>query len=154
MSRVIESRYILKQVVEDLIKEDTSRDVNINSQPVGVGKGKKETKIEEHSSKSSQIKDEQNSQESSASMYKKSNESPLFLATMSNINEIVEACLMFDKMLKRKQNLERKFCSEKSTSLLTEDHIFIQGIDGSRNKQLHNILEPVSYRAKLLREFT
>ena len=63
-------------------------------------------------------------------------------------------CLMFDKMTKRKQNLKRGSFPENSTSLLTEDHIFIQGIDGSRNKQLQNILEPVSYKAKLLREFT
>ena len=61
---------------------------------------------------------------------------------------------MFDKMLNRKQNLERKyFFSENSASLLIEDHIFIQRIEDSRNRQLQNILKPVSYRAKLLREF-
>ncbi|KAJ9689843.1 hypothetical protein PVL29_012487 [Vitis rotundifolia] len=61
-----------------------------------MGQGEsKEHEIEEHFSKLSQKKEGQNSQESLTNKDKKSNETPLFLATMSNIEEIVNRILYF-----------------------------------------------------------
>ena len=78
-----------------MVKKDTSWDASINSQAISLSESKKEPEIKEHSSKSSQIKEGQNSQESSTIKYKKSEESPLFLATMSDIKQIVKAVLNF-----------------------------------------------------------
>lgn len=78
-----------------MVKKDTSWDASINSQAISLSESKKEPEIKEHSSKLSQIKEGQNSQESSTSKYKKSDESPLFLATMSDIKQIVKAVLNF-----------------------------------------------------------
>ena len=77
------------------MEKDTSWDASINSQAVDLGESKKKTEIVEHSSKLSQKNGGQNSQESSTNKYKKSHESPLFLETMSNIEEIVKAILSF-----------------------------------------------------------
>ena len=78
-----------------MVKKDTSWDASINSQAVSLSESKKEPEIKEHSSKLSQIKEGQNSQESSTSKYKKSDESPLFLATISDIKQIVKTVLNF-----------------------------------------------------------
>ena len=62
---------------------------------MSVGECDKEPEIEECSSKLSQKKEGQNSQENSTNKDKKSDESALFLATMSNIQEIVKEVLNF-----------------------------------------------------------
>lgn len=94
-SMIRDERYSLEELVTLLVKKDTSWDASINSQAISLSESKKEPEIKEHSSKLSQIKEGQNSQESSTSKYKKSDESPLFLATMSDIKQIVKAVLNF-----------------------------------------------------------
>ncbi|XP_034698727.1 uncharacterized protein LOC117924244 isoform X2 [Vitis riparia] len=94
-SMIRDERYSLERLVIRLVENDTSWDASINSQAISLSESKKEPEIKEHSSKLSQIKEGQNSQESSTSKYKKSDESPLFLATMSDIKLIVKAVLNF-----------------------------------------------------------
>ena len=62
---------------------------------MSLSESKKEPKIEKCSSRLSGEKEGQNSEESSTNKDKKINESPLFLATMSNIEEIVKAVLNY-----------------------------------------------------------
>ncbi|XP_034697721.1 ankyrin repeat-containing protein At5g02620-like isoform X2 [Vitis riparia] len=87
-------RLTLTALVKNLAKHDTSWDANINSKAVGQDESK-EHEIEEHFSKLSQKKEGQNSQESLTNKDKKCDETPLFLATMSNIEEIVDKILYF-----------------------------------------------------------
>ena len=74
-----------------MVLEDTTWDPS--SQELGLDECNKEFGIEECSSKLSHQRARQNSLKSSTSKYKKSDESPLFLATMSNIDKIVKAFL-------------------------------------------------------------
>ena len=93
MSHVMGSRLTLTALVKNLAKHDTSWDANINSKAVSQDESKKHEI--EHFSKLSQKKEGQNSQESLTNQDKKSDETPLFLATMSNIEEIVDKMLYF-----------------------------------------------------------
>ncbi|WJZ84434.1 hypothetical protein VitviT2T_004038 [Vitis vinifera] len=96
-------------LVKLLVKNDTSWHASVNSQEVGLGETKeldieKEEKIsQEIEGQNSQEKKGQNFQEnegrnyqesSTNYEYKKSDEAPLFLATMSNIQDIVEETLV------------------------------------------------------------
>ena len=106
MSHIIESRCspILQKLVKLLVEEDTSWHASINSQEGGPGNTKKEVEIEH----SSELFLKRNGQESletegqnpqknkgqNSNNYKKSAETPLFLATISNIKEIVEEILI------------------------------------------------------------
>ena len=96
MSNFAESRYKLLQLcdlVKLLVKKDASWNMSVTSQAMSPCESKKEPKMEKCSYELSQEKEGCNSQESSTTKDKKSNESPLFLATMSDIKEIVEAVL-------------------------------------------------------------
>eukprot|EP00261_Vitis_vinifera_P017343 XP_010646984.1 PREDICTED: uncharacterized protein LOC104878396 isoform X2 [Vitis vinifera] len=95
---------ILQKLVKLLVEEDTSWHASINSQEGGPGNTKKEVEIEH----SSELFLKRNGQESleiegqnpkknkgqNSNNYKKSDETPLFLATISNIKEIVEEILI------------------------------------------------------------
>ena len=94
MSHFVESRDTLGKLVRHLVEKDTSWDANINSQAMSVGQCDKEPEIEE-CPKLSQKKEGQNSEECSTNKNEKSDESALFLATMSNIQEIVKEVLNF-----------------------------------------------------------
>ncbi|CBI33997.3 unnamed protein product, partial [Vitis vinifera] len=110
MSHITESRfYSLQGLVKLLVKNDTSWHASVNSQEVGLSETKeldieKEEKIsQEIEGQNSQEKKGQNFQEnegrnyqesSTNYKYKKSDEAPLFLATMSNIQDIVEETLV------------------------------------------------------------
>ncbi|KAL6346959.1 hypothetical protein AAG906_006019 [Vitis piasezkii] len=93
--------YSLQGLVKLLVKNDTSWHPSVNSQEVGLGETK-ELDIEKEEKISQQKKDQnfqenegQNYQESSTNYkYKKSDEAPLFLATISNIQDIVEEILV------------------------------------------------------------
>ena len=106
MSHFGESRDTLRELVRLLVEKDTSWDVNINSQSMTLGESNKGPKIEECSSKLSQKKRGQNSQDSSTNKDKKSDESALFLATMSNIREIIKEVLNFQPQALRHINKE------------------------------------------------
>ena len=95
MPKFAESRYTLQELVELLVQKDASWNMSITSQAMSPGESKKEPKMEKCFSRLSREKEGQNSQESSTNMDKKSNESPLFLVTMSNIEEIVKAVLNY-----------------------------------------------------------
>ena len=102
MSHITKSRcYSLQGLVKLLVKNDTSWHPSVNSQEVGLGETKeldieKEEKIfQEKKGQNFQENEGQNYQESSTNYkYKKSDEAPLFLATISNIQDIVEEILV------------------------------------------------------------
>ena len=100
-----ESRDTLQELVRLLVEKDTSWEVNINSQARSPGESDKKPEIEECSSKLSQKKG-QNSEESSINKDKKSNENALFLATISNIQEIVQEVLNFRPQALKHTNKE------------------------------------------------
>ncbi|KAL6347347.1 hypothetical protein AAG906_016817 [Vitis piasezkii] len=80
--------YSLQGLVKLLVKNDTSWHPSVNSQEVGLGETK-ELDIEKEE------KISQEKKESSTNLkYKKSDEAPLFLATISNIQDIVEEILV------------------------------------------------------------
>ena len=106
MSRIIESRCspILQELVKLLVEKDTSWHASIDSQEGGPSNTKNEVEIE-HSYELFLKKDGQESLEiegqnpqenkgQNSNNYKKSDETPLFLATISNIKEIVEEILI------------------------------------------------------------
>ena len=79
-----------------MVKNDTSWHTSVNSQEVGWAKtkeldiGKEEEISQEKKGQNFQENEGQNYQESSINYeYKKSNEAPLLLATISNIQDIV-----------------------------------------------------------------
>ncbi|XP_034681907.1 uncharacterized protein LOC117911615 isoform X1 [Vitis riparia] len=93
--------YSLQGLVKLLVKNDTSWHASVNSQEVGSSEIKeldieKEEKIsQEKKGQNFQENEGQNYQESSTNYkYKKSDETPLFLATISNIQDIVEEILV------------------------------------------------------------
>ena len=98
MSNFAESRYKLLQLcdlVKLLVEKDSSWNMSVTSQAMSPCKSKKEPKMEKCSYELSQEKEERNSQCTSTNKDKKSNESPLFLATMSDIKEIVKAVINY-----------------------------------------------------------
>ena len=97
MSHITKSRcYSLQGLVKLLVKNDKSWHASVNSQEAGLGETKeldieKEEKIsQEKKGQNFQENEGQNYQESSTNYkYKKRDEAPLFLATISNIQDIV-----------------------------------------------------------------
>ena len=89
MSHIIESRCspILQKLVELLVKD------SINSQEVDPSNTKKLKTDGQESPKTEGQKPQENEGQNS-NEYKKSNETPLFLATISGIKEIVEEILL------------------------------------------------------------
>ena len=121
MSHITESIcYSLQRLVKLLVKNDTSWHASVNSQEVGLGETKeldieKGEKIsQETEGQNSQEKKGQNFQENEGRTYqessinyeyKKSDEAPIFLATISNIQDIFEETLLLLLLLIRKIRL-------------------------------------------------
>ena len=134
-------RWTLEELVKLLVMKDTTWD-----------ECTKESEIEECSSK----RKGQNSEESSNSKNKKSDESPLFLATMFNIEEIVKAFLDYRPEALNRRNKEGMNILHVAIlyrridifDMVVKDEVFVRRLVSTTDKEENSILHMVSQRRK------
>ena len=130
--------------------------MSITSQAMSPGESKKEPKMEKCFSTLSREKEGQNSQESSTNMDKKSNESPLFLVTMSNIEEIVKAVLNYKPKVLLHTNKEGMNILHVAIlyrhidffDMVIKDEVFAKRLLSATGKEKNSVLHMVSQKRK------